>query len=249
MRTWKSLVNVGLVWTLLVGCGSSVESGGTGGSGAGGGTTTTSTSTGTTATTTTTSGASCTDFLPPDDLGAEVEIRLANATAADLYLGDPNLTCGWYDPFSLTAVSGDPPASYQGSLQVCEQTCSELQTSGCECAADCAMPLAVRITPGGVYVSSWRGFVYDRPEMPAECFADPVCGPLCALEAKAPPSLRVRSLAYSQVTCATGLCSCTPDADGSCVISDGPPTVGGETLAADTVWQAGEASVTITFGP
>jgi hypothetical protein len=250
MRALLLVASLGFVSVAAIACGSSVEStgmGGAAGSGGAGGTTTTSIPTGTT--TTTTTGDACTDYLPPSDLGPEVEIRIANAMAVDLYLGDPNQNCSAVDYFSLSAPSGDPPAMYTGSLEICEQTCGELQSSGCECAADCMATYAVRIVPGGEFVTSWRGYLYNRPEMPLACFHDPVCGPLCALEVAAPASVRITALAYEEVTCSTGTCTCAPDADGSCSFWDGGPVVGGQTVSTNVVWQSGDTTATLTFGP
>lgn len=238
---------LGVAISAAAGCGSSVELEGGGG--------TTGSGTGTTSTTSTSSssatvGSVCDDFLPPSDLGGEVEIRLVNATGADLFLGEEIYPgCGGFETFELFGASGDPPPLYDGVLGDCEYTCAALQTSPCHCGGSCEMPYVIRIVPGGAHVTSWGGYVYQWPAMPAECFLDPMCGPVCPLETKAPASLVVRSLAYREVSCAGSSCTCTPDAAGSCRVYDGSPVVVGATWPGEALWHEGMTSVTVTFGP
>jgi hypothetical protein len=232
-------------------CGSSTtviegHGGGTSSSGSGGSTSSSSTSS--SGTSSSTSGSACDDFQKPADLGEPVDVRIENHTDADLFLGDPSAGCGPPKLFSLFEDGGDPPALYDGQLDLCEFTCGYLQSGDCACTAGCAAPIAVRIVPGGAYVVTWGGYVFEHVEMPAACYYSPGCASLCALETKAPSSLVVRAQAYDEVSCGGNECSCTPDASGSCLITE-MPTVGGELVSGSGTWHAGEKQVTVGVGP
>ena len=213
-----------------------------GGGGAGGSTSTS------TSTSTTSSGNSCSDFLPPDDLGGPVTIRIENNTTADLYIGDPNQSCG---SVPIYALHGPADEVLNGGLDGCEYSCEQLQSGSCGCTGDCMAPHVIRVTAGGALVTEWGGYHYVATEMPAECFFDAMCAPSCLLETVAPDEVEVHATVYPEVSCGggSGGCTCEPDADGSCTIWDGAPTPTGTPTETQATWTTGETSVTLTIGP
>lgn len=232
---------------LAIACGgsSTIEPGA---GGAGGASSSSSTSTSSTS-----SGSSCADFLPPDDLGSPVAIRIQNDTAGDLYIGDTNQSCESVQTYALLNSPSDPLPSepFHGALASCEFSCEQLQSSTCACAGGCMAPHVIRVAAGGALVTEWGGYLYGDTTMPAECFSDPMCAPNCWLETAAPDEVLVRATAYPSVSCGggSGECTCEPDTDGSCTIWTGIPTVTGTPVQASTTWNAGEAGVTVTFVP
>ncbi len=230
---------------LAMACGgsSTIEPGAGGGGGA-----SSSSSTGTSSTS---SGSSCADFLPPGDLGSSVAIRIQNDTAADLFIGDPYQSCGPVQTYALFDASGEPPSTEPllGTLTDCAWSCEQLQSTDCACAAGCMAPHVIRVAAGGALVTEWVGYLYADTEMPAECFSDPMCAPSCLLETVAPDEVQVRATVYPTVSCGggSGECTCELDADGSCTIWEGTPTVSGTAVEASTTWNAGEATVTVAF--
>lgn len=241
----RSILFLALV---LVGCGGSSTSdpaGNTGGgSGSGGngaiGGTSGSGATGGTAGTGAVSGSggtgaltgSCTDYLDDPLPLNPITIRIKNEKSVPIYLGGDNGTCGPTELYEIAGPNG-PVTLHAGG---CGFTCQGLQQHGDECPDSCFLPPTIYIAPGGSYDQTWDTGTYPTAAMPTECYFEPQFAyDSCYQRKTAPPGDYVVAVdAGTQVTCLDiGICSCEPDATGSCQIPYGA-TPSGETVAAKT---------------
>lgn len=226
----------------LFACGGSAENPGGGGSGANGG------SGGSGA-----SGGSGGDDgkgggycdVPPDLPGPNVTVRLVNKTGQNLYLGDPQQSCDSYRAFEV--VTGDGK-TLKSSLGSCEFTCSDLLAGQCQCAADCAAPVVTLLAADGVYTAQWDGSIFSSASLNTGCATNGCSDGACIYQEPATGPLGLVGGAYLDVMgCDPGPCSCTPDANGTCLL-DYPATVTGTKITASaTITQVTATTVDIVF--
>jgi hypothetical protein len=87
-----------------------------------------------------------------------VSVKVVNATAAPIYLGDTS-GCSVAPIYTLADASGSVE---QLVSDACGHTCEDLQTQGPSCPNLCAVPPVIHVDPGGSYSTTWSGDVY-RP--------------------------------------------------------------------------------------
>ncbi len=220
---------------------------GTGGGATGSGGAQTTSSALSSSVTSTSTGESCADFA--DEPTAAVVVELVNDTGAVLYLGDPDPSCGAFEPFDAYEPGGDPPATLDAFRGACDFSCEQLQTAGCQCTGDCAPPFFGKLDPGGKFVTEWPGAVYEALQMPEACFS-PGCSGLCS-RAVLRSDIRASAYAYPSLACTDdGTCDCETSAEGFCELGfdSGAQGVSGTPAYAETHWTAGEPVLTLVFG-
>lgn len=156
------------------------------------------------------------DETPPPQVWT---VRLINARPSPIYLGGGS-DCGSKPLFQLDGPDG--PVKF--SADNCENTCEELQQHGPYCTGACMIPPIIFIQPGGHYDASWSGTTFETMNMPGECyFQKDSPSASCDRRAIAPEgTYEVQAQAFTELVCSdVSMCSCTPDASGSCQISYG----------------------------
>ncbi len=208
--------------------------GGTGGAGATGGTGGTG------------GGQDCsfyeTELGPPDQ---EITVVIQNNGMAPVYLGELTPGCQSSPGYRVETPGGESVKTQLGS---CEFTCSHLAKNSCACAADCAQPVVTMIHPGGAYQTSWIQRVYTTDEMPEACYEDPTCvQPDCLMANNATSPLVFLADGYAELgDCTEAICDCDGGVAGSCIV-EGAMTVAGAPTIAETTWDPGALTITITF--
>lgn len=201
-----------------------VGSGGVGGTGGGG-----------------TGGLDCSAYhdMPP---AQGVTVRFENARTEAIFVTSAD-TCGATFPFELHDSANQKVRILAGG---CGFTCEDLQTFSGGCPAVCLIPPLHRLEPGGSFELAWGGAVYQDVSMPSACwFEDVGSGAQCA-QAVPPAQGSYTFTAAAGTDCAT--CTCQPDANGHCEVSDPSSQVGGQTLTATAAANLpGGASVKLVF--
>jgi hypothetical protein len=189
---------VGLLATvMMIGCSSSVTTGGTGGNGGSGGGNGGN------------GGAACAGFDDEQGTGA-VTFHIRNQTAQPLFLLG---NCGSTPQYDLFQPSGGEDATSWGNHDSgCLQTCEELQTEG-PIACDACGPSVIRLEAGHSIDVGWNGTGL-RPGymMPATCYAYSGFDS-CSRIVGAPAGMWVAATrAFTE--CSGETCTCQPD--GTC---------------------------------
>lgn len=166
---------------------------------------------------------SCGSFI--DDEAEPFAITVENAGDAPIYLASAG--CRGAVGFRILGGSGAVTEEPRGT---CDLTCGELTTQSAVCAADCAAPVVVQISPGGRYELSWSRRVSVEDTMPSRCYLEPGLAPatceqlLVALDGDYGVEVDV----YDAVTCGGEPCEpCSPDATGACELAPGGARVEG----------------------
>ncbi len=178
-------------------CGSNVATGGTGGGGG---------------------DPVCSAFAPTPGVPIDpVVVTVRNDTAATIFLGAPNSPCKTPPVYRAEDVGGAPAVL---SLGACELSCGQLQSVGCACAADCAIPEVIVVLPGGTYTTEWPRKVFQPVAMPSSCYADASCAEeSCPGEFVADTLLRFYVDAYPAAGCTEPDCGCPPSLENWCSTS------------------------------
>ncbi|MFO0567317.1 MAG: hypothetical protein U0263_16790 [Polyangiaceae bacterium] len=248
------LAALGFMALLLTACGGSTsQDGGTGGGGTGGTGATGASGgsggiggggTGGTGAVGGVGGTSCSDFLD-EPLPTSVTIRVVNKRATPIYVGGGS-GCGNEPLYTLSGPGGLVALSPGG----CGFTCEALQAHGDMCPDACFLPPTIFIAPGGSFDTAWAGTSYEAATMPASCYFEPQYAlPTCNRRRVADPANYVAKVdAGSALTCLdVGMCSCTPDAQGSCEITYGGTPSGDALTASATFTMPGSSVVMVEF--
>lgn len=190
----------------------------------------------------------CAPYVAEPQSGHAVNVRLVNETGADLYLGDPDQSCGAFLPFLLSDAQGH---ALTWRAPDCASTCALVQSGPVGCPALCQMPSVELVPDGGAYVATWDGTVYTPKAMPEACYDDPGAAQASCLVHEIAPSgkLAFTASAWTAVTCqdGSGGCTCAPPAGGSCTV-EGIATLAGQTVAGSAELDAvGNVTVEIVF--
>jgi hypothetical protein len=191
--------------------------------------------------------AFCSEFNQPAPQSTPVSVRFFNATANNIFLGEPLGSCLSGPSFT---VEKDGESLGTQPTSGCGVTCAALRSATCTCEPGCSVPSPVLIAPGKFYRIDWGGTVFVPKSFPKACrpLSD-YCQYLttCAME-EALVGLTLKAVASAQITCGAGApCSlCTPDATGTCRIAglEGQPMLTGTTFTGSALW-AGEGVIQI----
>lgn len=169
--------------------------------------------------------AECEPFLDTTEEATPLTIAIENDSPDPIYLVSNG--CSSDVEIILRDENGDFVAR-DGNGGCGYQTCEVLMDEPMyDCAAACAVPPTVMIAPGGRFETQWNGFVMKQVDMPSSCFADTqsqmtTCSQLQVAEEG---SYTAGFNVATELTCQTGDpnadCTCTPDANGVCVIDFG----------------------------
>jgi hypothetical protein len=160
------------------------------------------------------------DFLDDPLPINPVTIRIKNAKNVPIYLGGDTGSCGPTEMYGIADPSG-PLALHAGG---CGYTCEALQQHDDVCPDSCFLPPTIYIAPGGTYEETWSGTSFPTAQMPSECYFNPEYAyDSCYQRTAVPTGAYVATaVASDQLTCLdVGICSCEPDAKGSCQIPYG----------------------------
>jgi hypothetical protein len=136
-----------------------------------------------------------------------VTITIRNDDTEPRYLAETT-GCVVGAVFGLTRAGSDQPLSWL--VEHCA-TCSAAIEGACACPAACPVDAAIRIDPGGVYVSQWTGAIATPVELSPEC-AHPDCGNQCTAIIEAEPGQYVaRVVAGRTIDCGGGACDCVDE--------------------------------------
>jgi hypothetical protein len=153
-----------------------------------------------------TTGAPACDPSTPEIPDA-VTITIRNDDTEPRYLAETT-GCVMGAVFGLSRAGSDEPLSW--IVEHCS-TCSAVIDGACACPADCPADAAIRIDPGGVYVSQWTGGIATPVELSPEC-AHPDCGSQCTAIVEAEPGQYVaRVVAGRTIDCFGGACDCVDE--------------------------------------
>lgn len=174
-----------------------------------------------------------------------VPISIRNGGANPIYLGVPKQTCAGDPLYRAETPAGDP---VQTDRTACEQTCSELTQSGCDCAAECAQPAVIMIHPGGQAELSWTAVIYQSEAMPEVCYSEPSCAqPTCISPVTPPSSLTFFIDGYPDLAdCSEAICDCDGGESGACFV-EGATLVAGTPVEASAEWAQSDISIGFTF--
>jgi hypothetical protein len=222
---------------LAAACGASVASGpgGTGGSGG---------------------GAGVCAAQVADATAAPVTVRLVNKTAGDLYVAISDYESCTETPLYSASVADPSLDANPPTGNACGgSTCATNTCSSCVVTYTCSTRSPVtRVASGGALTTSWSGLVYQTRSVPSACVADPTCYGGTAT-VSCPVALRNESWPVTftasmstGVTCASGACTCSPDATGTCVVSVGDgSSPSSATVQGTATLEEGGTSVDIVF--
>jgi hypothetical protein len=193
-----------------------------------------------------------------DGTGTPVTVRLVNQTSGDLYLAISNFaSCTQTRAFDAkvpdaTLDANAPPADPCGG-----STCSTLKCSACTVTWTCSMHVPVtRIAAGGILTSSWNGLAYQTRSVPSACVPGPECWsgsggatvscPVAVANTSWPVTFTAQM--STGVSCASGSCTCTPDATGTCELPIGDvPTLSSALVQGMATLSEGGTSIDIVF--
>jgi len=208
------------------GGGSGGSGGGSGGSGGSGG------------------GVDCSAFA--DTQGTPVTVRIQNDRAEPIFLGIDG-GCGEPTWFGVKDPAG---ATLKLDVGGCGLTCEALQTAPGACDASCQIPPMYMIAAGGHRDLTWDGSSVASAMMPASCYLEDLGG-TCEQRNAVPGGIyEVSADVYTQADCTADgapMCTCTPDADGSCQVSANGQIVGMPISATAMLDYPAEGMVTLTF--
>lgn len=184
--------------------------------------------------------------LAANETATPVPVRLVNETGADLYV---QLSDGWCGAFAfrIKDPNGDELPWSNGGL--CAQTCADFD---CVCTVTCAPPPATRIAPNGSATMTWKGLVREKRTLPTSCIEpSSFChaGEPCSADVvpKQFP-LTFVGVAWTGLSCGSGTCDCTPDANGSCTYDFGDGALpSGEAVEATATFAEGGTGVDLVF--
>lgn len=186
-------------------------------------------------------GGDCEAYDQPDS--SSVEVRVKNATEAPVYLTTPGGGCEFVPGYTVESADGATLIAY---LDNCQQACSSAREEHCGCPA-CGDSGAVMVEPGGTYVDTWSGLLYEAAEMPAGCYRDASCADgddPCLAEVVAGEPLVFVATVYPEVEC--NPCECAPSESGSCELP-GASEGRGEPTVRKVTWQPGDSVVEIVI--
>lgn len=143
---------------------------------------------------------------------APVTLRITNDGSEVVHLTSP-ISCV-AEHFALEDAEGRVfPAAH------CQIPCEASLAGECGCLANCPLPPAIALHPGGVFEAEWDGFVVESREASPECAGE--CAGECAV--RAPPaegSMRALLALATELECGDQ-CECTPGDQGWCEVPGG----------------------------
>lgn len=148
------------------------------------------------------------------DIGPAVEVTLRNDGTARLFLNLQEM-CTSVLPIALRDA-GD--VAVKINKDACENSCDEVLAGGCGCPAGCALGQVVQLEPGGTFVTTWTGRVWNEHTLPAECPMDG-CAPQCFAAAQAAAGTYTVSARALDAVLDCEPCTCEPGPEGSCVFN------------------------------
>lgn len=156
--------------------------------------------------------------IPPDQIGPAVMVTVRNTGAADIFVAGH----GFCDEpaFTVSDVDDNKVTVWNGAD--CPPMCGSVFESGqCGCNDIGCTPGAIRIVPGGALVDAWSGERYDAIQPAAECVPAECVGQSCSVRRQTDAgAYNLTARASASVTCPSGDCTCEPNAEGWCVVSD-----------------------------
>lgn len=175
------------------------------------------------------------------DIGPAVEITLRNDGAARLFLNLQEM-CTSVLPIALRDA-GD--VAVKINKDACENGCDAVLSGGCGCPAGCPIGNVIQLEPGGTFVTTWSGRVWNELTLPAECPMDG-CEPQCFAAAQAPAGTYTVSARALDAVVDCEPCTCEPGPDGSCVLNGGF-AMGAEVVAEAELVYPTQTGVEVAF--
>jgi hypothetical protein len=190
-------------------------------------------------------GAEC-EGLPANEYGPPIPVRFINQTGADLYLQLTGGTCGAH-PFRISGPNGEV-LEWGGASSSCSYTCEDVS---CVCTTTCSPVPVTRITPGGTATMEWHGDVREKRKVSASCAKLKtgycVTNGSCEVDVLAKEfPLTFAGVAYTELSCDGGECTCAPDANGICKLG-GITSPAGEAVVAKAVFDEGGTAIDLVF--
>lgn len=161
------------------------------------------------------------------DIGPAVEVTLRNDGDARLFLNLQEM-CTQVLPIALRDASD---VALEINKDACENSCDEVLSAECGCPLGCGPGQVVQLEPGGTFVTSWSGRVWNEVTLPAECLMDS-CEPQCFAAAQAPAGTYTVSARAHDMVVDCAPCTCEPGPEGSCLLN------GGFAMGAESVAEA-----------
>ncbi|MFY0536386.1 hypothetical protein [Nannocystis pusilla] len=175
------------------------------------------------------------------DIGPAVEVTLRNNGAARLFLNLQEM-CTSVLPIALRDA-GD--VAVKINKDACENGCDAVLSGGCGCPAGCGPGQVVQLEPGGTFVTSWTGRVWNELTVPAECPMDG-CQPQCFAADQAPAGTYTVSARALDAVIDCETCTCEPGPEGSCLINGGF-AMGAEVVAEAELVYPTQTGVEVAF--
>jgi hypothetical protein len=175
------------------------------------------------------------------DIGPAVEVTLRNNGAARLFLNLQEM-CTTVLPIALRDA-GD--VAVKINKDACENSCDEVLSGGCGCPAGCPIGAVIQLEPGGTFVTTWTGRVWNEVTMPAECPMNG-CQPQCFAAAQAPAGTYTVSARAHDMVGECVACTCEPGPEGSCEISGGL-AMGAEAVAEAELVYPTQTGIEVVF--
>lgn len=175
------------------------------------------------------------------DIGPAVAVTLRNDGAARLFLNLQEM-CTSVLPIALRDA-GD--VAVKINKDACENGCDAVLSGGCGCPAGCPIGDVVQLEPGGTFVTTWSGRVWNEHTLPAECPMDG-CEPQCFAAAQAPAGTYTVSARALDAVVDCEPCTCEPGPEGSCVFTGGF-AMGAEVVAEAELVYPTQTAVEVAF--
>lgn len=114
----------------------------------------------------------------------------------------------------------------------CTTTCQDYQNGECTCVGSAIRLAPVFLAPGGEYLAEWPGILRVPDRNPLECLPSEdeqamtgSCPAECERIINATPGQYLVEVSASGLSCDSPGCSCTPNADGWCLLSNDLPAL------------------------